>query len=71
MANLERYGDADLIVLTTFEDTRVYTRYRNQKPRKRFEFNFKQYVTEFDQLWKILSNSKKGMSTRAAIKATR
>jgi hypothetical protein len=71
MANLERYGDADLIVLTTFEDTRVYTRYRNQKPRKRFEFNFKQYVTEFDQLWKILSNSKKGKSTRAAIKATR
>jgi hypothetical protein len=71
IANLERYGDADLMVLTTFEDLRVYTRYGRQKPKLRFELDFRQYVTKFDRLWETLSNSRKGKSTRAALKATR
>jgi hypothetical protein len=71
IANLERYGDADLIVLTTFKDLRIYTCRREEEPRKRFDYTFDQYVTEFDQLWKILSNSKQGKDTRTAIKATR
>lgn len=71
MANLERYADADLIVLTSFEDLKVYTCYRKQKPKLRYESNYKTYIEEFGELWKILSNTKKGKSTRAAYKATR
>ena len=62
MANLERYEDADLI---------VYTRYKKDKPRLREKVNFKEYITEFNKLWNILSNTAKGKDTRAAIKATR
>ncbi|MDH5266454.1 MAG: hypothetical protein OEW62_02110 [Candidatus Bathyarchaeota archaeon] len=71
MANLERYEDADLIVLTSFEDLKVYTRYEKKKPKLRYESNYKTYVEKFDELWKILSNTKIGKSTRAAYKATR
>ena len=71
MANLERYGDADLVVLTSFEDLKLYTRYGTQKPKLRFESNFKGYVKKFDQLWNILSNTIKGKHTRAAYKASR
>ncbi len=71
VANLERYGDADIIVLTSFEDLRVYTRYKKDKPRLRENFNFKDYTAEFNKLWTILSNTAKGKDTRAAYKATR
>lgn len=71
IANLERYEDADLIVLTSFEGLKTYTRYMKQSPRPRFEFNYKEYVERFDELWNLLSNTKKGKDTRAAIKATR
>lgn len=70
-ANLERYGDADLIILTSFEDLKVYTRYGKGKPRMRYELNYKRYIEEFDQLWKILSNTEEAKRTRAAYKATR
>jgi hypothetical protein len=71
VANLERYGDADLIVLTSFEDLRIYTRFQKQKPRLRIECNYKEYVKKFDKLWDLLSNTTKGKRTRAAYKATR
>ena len=71
LANLKRYEDADLIVLTSFEDLEVYTRYKKDKPRLRQKFNVQEYVTEFDKLWNILSNTAKGKDTRAAYRATR
>lgn len=71
IANLETYGDADLIALTSFEDLKVYTRYKKNKPKPRFESNMKRYVAEFDRLWHILSNTDEGKRARAAYKATR
>ena len=71
VANLERYRDADVIALTSFEDLRVYTRYEKNKPRLRFESNFEMYLAEFDELWHILSNTNEGKRARAAYKATR
>lgn len=71
IANLERYGDADVIALTSFEDLKVYTRYKNNKPKLRFETGFERYAVEFDQLWHILSNTDEGKRARAAYKATR
>jgi hypothetical protein len=69
--NLERYEDADVIALTSFEDLRIYTRYKKNKPKSRSEFDFEKYVTEFDQLWHVLSNTVEGKRARAAYKATR
>lgn len=69
--NLERYEDADLIALTSFEDLRVYTRYKKNRPKSRYESDFEKYVAEFDQLWHILSNTDEGKRARAAYKATR
>ncbi|PVX25310.1 MAG: hypothetical protein CW716_08250 [Candidatus Bathyarchaeum sp.] len=69
--NLQRYVDADLVVLTTFEELRIYTVCKNDEPCNRREFNFEQYYTDFEKLWNILSNSEKGKATRAAFKATR
>lgn len=71
MANLEKYEDADLIVLTSFEDLKVYTRYKREKPKSRKRFSLKEYVTKFEELWNILSNTENGKDTRAAYKATR
>ena len=71
VSNLFRYEDSDLVVLTSFEDLIVYTRYKKGKPKARFHFNFKSYSEHFDKLWNLLSNTKKGKATRAAIKATR
>lgn len=71
MVNLERYVDVDVIVLTTFKELKVYTRFRTERPRPRQTFNYHQYIPEFTQLWNLLSNSKKGKDTRAAFKATR
>lgn len=71
MINLERYEDADLIVLTSFEDLKVYTRYGEESPCLREELNYKEYIQKFDLLWKILSNTKNGQNSRAAYKATR
>jgi hypothetical protein len=71
IANLERYGDADVIVLTSFKDLKVYTRYKKNRPKPRFESDFERYVVEFDQLWHVLSNTDEGKRARAAYKATR
>ena len=71
IANLERYRDADIIALTSFEDLKVYTRYKKNKPKLRFECDFESYIGEFDQLWHILSNTDEGKRARAAYKATR
>ena len=71
IANLERYGDADVIALTSFEDLKVYTRLKKNRPNLRFESNFERYVAEFDKLWHILSNTDEGKRARAAYKATR
>ena len=71
VSNLFRYEDSDLVVLTSFEDLKVYTRYKKGKPKVRSHFNFKSYLEHFDELWNLLSNTKKGKATRAAVKATR
>lgn len=71
MSNLERYQDADLIVLTSFEDLKIYTRHEKEKPRLRKKISFTEYVTDFDKLWNILSNTRKGKDTRGSFKATR
>ena len=70
-SNLERYNDSDLIVLTSFNITKLYSRYKVNKPRLRFEFNVEQYVPEFDAIWHVLSNTDEGKQARAGYKATR
>ncbi|MGO8991138.1 MAG: hypothetical protein ACLQGU_17460 [bacterium] len=71
MANLERYEDGDVTVLTSFEDLEVYIRHGKQKPRRRFKSNFKNYIEKFDRLWEILSNTQEGKHSRAGYKSTR
>ena len=71
LVNLERHHDADVIVLTTFRELEIYTRLKQQEPRERRSYNFKQYAEKFDELWANLSNTKEGKKTRAAFKATR
>jgi hypothetical protein len=71
IVNLERYEDADVIALTSFEDLKVYTRYKKNRPKLRFESDCEKYVAEFDELWHILSNTDEGKRVRAAYKATR
>jgi len=70
MADLRKYGDADLIILTSFEDLKVCTRSR-YKSKVRCELNYKKYLEKFDHLWKILSNTREAKRTRAAYKARR
>lgn len=71
MTNLERYKDADLIVLTSFEDLKVYISYGRGKPCLREKLSYRGYIENFDLLWKILSNTREGKNSRAAYKATR
>ena len=67
---LQKYRESDLIVLTSFDDLRLYTRYGKQKPKMRMSTNLARYIDEFDKLWSILSNSQEGKASRAAYKAT-
>ena len=69
MADLGKYADADLIILTSFEHLKVCTRSRHKSVR--CELNYKKYPEKFDHLWKILSNTKEAKRTRAAYKARR
>lgn len=69
--NLERYGDADLVVLTSFEDLKVYTRYEKGPPDKREHLKYTEYVGKFDKMWNILSNTRTGKEARAGYKASR
>jgi hypothetical protein len=71
ISNLFRYEDSDLVVLTSFEDLKFYTRYKKGEPKARSHFNHKSYLEHFDELWNLLSNTRKGKATRAAVKATR
>jgi len=72
ISNLPRYEDSDLVVLTSFEDLKLYIRHKNEKLEgRRFHFNFRAYLEAFDKMWDLLSNTKKGKATRAAIKATK
>lgn len=70
-SNLERYGDSDLVVLTSFEMFALYCRYKRNKPSLRREFRFEEYVPQFRELWHILSNSEEGKLSRAGYKASR
>jgi len=69
--NLDRYEDADLVALTSFEDLKVYVRHKKDPPTERAHFKFTEYVDKFDDLWKILSNTKIGKEARAGYKASR
>jgi len=72
LPNLSRYGDANLIILTSFEQTAFYCcPDKKRKPVLRKEWGFKEYVTDFHSLWRILSNTEEGRQVRAAYKATR
>jgi hypothetical protein len=71
IANLERYGDADVVALTSFKDLKVYTRYTRNKPQVRFESDRRKYAAEFDQLLHILSNADEAKRVRTAYKAKR
>jgi hypothetical protein len=71
-SNLDRYEDADLIVLTSFEELAIYCRYRKNKPVIcRGPFHYTEYLKNFDEIWNILSNTEKGKNTRGAYRATR
>lgn len=70
-SNLERYGDSNLVVLTSFEKLILYCRYKKNKPFPRRELRFDQYVPKFRKLWHILSNTEEGKHARAGFKATR
>jgi hypothetical protein len=66
---LQKYKKSDLIVLTSFEDLRMYTLF-GKRPKQRYACaNYTSYPKEFNKLWDILSNSEKGKATRAAYKA--
>jgi len=69
--DLRKYPDSDLIILTSFEDLKAFTRSRYKKPKVRYDSNYRKYLEEFDHLWKILSNTKEAKRTRAAYKARR
>lgn len=71
ISNLERYDDNNLVVLTSFEMTILYSRYKKNKPSPRRQFRFEEYVPEFRDLWHLLSNTEEGKHARAGFKATR
>lgn len=66
---LQKYEQSDLIMLTSFEDLRLYTHYGRQKLKLIMSASFTRYIDEFDKLWSILSNSIAAKHSRAGYKA--
>ncbi len=70
-SNLERYGDSELIILTTFGELALYCRSKKNKPYLWRSFESVDYVPKFRELWHTLSNTEEAKQARAGIKAHR
>lgn len=74
LKDLPTYEDGHLVFLTSFKESClvvVGSRNKKNKYPKFTAISPKLYISEFDNLWKHVSNTKEADGTRRAIKATR
>jgi hypothetical protein len=72
--HLKRYRDGNIVLLTSFEKSKLFVIGKNGKKKECRTFTARSpefYIRNFDNLWKHVSNSPEGDRTRAAIKANR